>query len=223
MAPKEIVIFGAGGMGREVRQIIERINLQQRVWRCLGFLVDERFRVPEPVHDLPVLSGLDALGGLPGAAVVVAVGDPAARREIVERIRLRFENPFATLVDPRATCGDYVRLGPGTVVAPGAVITTDVVIGDHVIINVGASVSHDACLASYVTLAPGVRIAGGVNVGEGTELGTGCAVIPRVNIGEWAVVGAGAVVTRDLPANSTAVGVPAQVVRTRTVGWHLSV
>ena len=157
MAPKEIVIFGAGGMGREVRQIIERINLQQRVWRCLGFLVDERFRVPEPVHDLPVLTGLDALGGLPGAAVAVAVGDPAARREIVERIRLRFENPFATLVDPRATCGDYVRLGPGTVVAPGAVITTDVVIGDHVIINVGASVSHDARLASYVTLAPGER------------------------------------------------------------------
>ena len=68
-----------------------------------------------------------------------------------------------------------------------------------------------------------MRIAGGVNVGEGTELGTGCDVIPRVNIGEWAVVGAGAVVTRDLPANSTAVGVPAQVVRTRTVGWHLSV
>ena len=149
MAPKEIVIFGAGGMGREVRQIIERINLQQRVWRCLGFLVDERFRVPEPVHELPVLTGLGALGGLPGAAVVVAVGDPAVRREIVERIRLRFENPFATLVDPRATCGDYVRLGPGTVVAPGAVITTDVVIGDHVIINVGASVSHDARLVPY--------------------------------------------------------------------------
>ena len=44
-------------------------------------------------------------------------------------------------------------------------------------------------------------------------LGGGVIVLPGVNIGENTVVGAGAVVTRDLPANVVAVGVPARVIR----------
>lgn len=222
MEAKGILIFGAGGMAREVWQTIERINRQRQVWRCLGFVVDEDFSRPVHLRGLPVLSGLDVLGGLPEAAVIVAVGEPAARRGIVGRIRARFENPFATLVDPRATCGSSVEVGAGTLVAPGAVITADVEIGDHVIVNVTATVSHDSRLGSYATLAPGVRIAGGVNIDEGAELGTGCNVIPRVRIGAWAVVGAGAVVTRDVPSNSVAIGVPARIVRTRASGWHMS-
>src|SRR5262252_11011684 len=55
---RDIVIFGAGGMGREVRQIIERINARGRGGRCVGFLVDEGFSVPSRVDGLPVAIGL---------------------------------------------------------------------------------------------------------------------------------------------------------------------
>jgi len=218
----DIVIFGAGGMGREVRQIIERINVQEGRARCLGFLVDEGFSVPSRVDGLPVVVGLDGLAAMPKAALIVAVGDPAARRRIIGRVQARFRNPFVSLVDPRATCGDPTAPGPGSVVAAGAVITSNVVIGDHVIVNVGATVSHDVRLSNFATLAPGVHIAGSVNIGEGVELGIGCSVIPRINIGAWATVGAGAVVTKDVPPNATVVGVPARVVQTRPAGWHAS-
>jgi acetyltransferase-like isoleucine patch superfamily enzyme len=40
-------------------------------------------------------------------------------------------------------------------------------------------------------------------------------------IGPWTIVGAGAAVTGDLPANCTAVGVPARPIKTRPDGWHL--
>jgi len=220
---RDIVIFGAGGMGREVRQMIERINVQERGGRCLGFLVDEGFSVPSRIDGLPVVIGLEGLDAMPEAAVVVAVGDPAARRRIIQRLQARFRNPFASLVDPRATCGDRTTVGPGSLVAAGAVITSNVAIGDHVIVNIGATVSHDVRLSSFVTLAPGVHIAGGVNIEEGAELGIGCSVIPRTTIGAWATVGAGAVVTSDVPPNATVVGIPARVVRTRPPGWHASV
>jgi maltose O-acetyltransferase len=44
-------------------------------------------------------------------------------------------------------------------------------------------------------------------------LGGGVIVLPGVTIGENSVIGAGSVVTKDVPANSVAVGNPARVIR----------
>lgn len=48
---------------------------------------------------------------------------------------------------------------------------------------------------------------------KGAHIGVGVIIMPGVTIGEGAVIGAGAVVTRDIPAYSLAVGVPARVVK----------
>lgn len=48
-------------------------------------------------------------------------------------------------------------------------------------------------------------------------LGAGCSVLPGVTIGAGAVIGARAVVTKDIPPNAIAVGVPAKVIATRPV------
>lgn len=44
-------------------------------------------------------------------------------------------------------------------------------------------------------------------------LGANVTVLPGVTIGEGSVIAAGAVVTKDVPANMTAAGVPAKVIR----------
>jgi acetyltransferase-like isoleucine patch superfamily enzyme len=54
-----------------------------------------------------------------------------------------------------------------------------------------------------------------VIIGSDVWLGVRVIVTAGVTIGDGCIVGAGAVVTRDLPANSIAVGVPARVVDTR--------
>jgi maltose O-acetyltransferase len=53
-----------------------------------------------------------------------------------------------------------------------------------------------------------------ITLGDNVWLGGGVIVLPGVSIGENTVVGAGAVVSRDLPANVIATGVPARVTRT---------
>ena len=45
---------------------------------------------------------------------------------------------------------------------------------------------------------------------EGATLGIGCVVLPNVRVGRGAVVGAGAAVVRDVPANTTVVGIVAR-------------
>ena len=52
-----------------------------------------------------------------------------------------------------------------------------------------------------------------VTIGNGCWLGGGVIVLPGVTIGEGCVIGAGSVVTKDIPANSVAVGNPCRVIR----------
>ena len=52
-----------------------------------------------------------------------------------------------------------------------------------------------------------------VTIGDNCWFGAGVTVCPGVTIGENCVIGAGSVVTRDIPANSLAAGVPCRVLR----------
>ena len=71
-----------------------------------------------------------------------------------------------------------------------------------------------------VDINPGVHLAGDVTLGEGCYVGMGTNIMQRRSIGSWTVIGAGAAVVQDLPANVTAVGVPARVIKIREEGWH---
>ena len=70
--------------------------------------------------------------------------------------------------------------------------------------------------------SPGVSIRNqgvdrrGNTIGGDCWLGAGVRVLDGVSVGAGCVVGAGAVVTKDLPEYSVAVGVPARVIRSRT-------
>ena len=137
---------------------------------------------------------------------VIAVGCNSARKNLAERLSCR----WAVVVHPSALVHETVRLGAGTVVFAGTVIQPDARLGAHVIANTAASIDHDCQLGDFVHVAPGAHLAGNVTLGDGAFLGIGSAVIPGRTVGAWTTVGAGGVVVSDLPAHSTAIGVPAR-------------
>jgi sugar O-acyltransferase (sialic acid O-acetyltransferase NeuD family) len=207
---RDLVIFGAGGHGRDILQAVRAINSVSAAWRCIGFAVDPGFPAPDKVHDLPVIVGIDALTTYRNLDVVVAVGDPVERQRIVTRLVSLGTVGFPSVVHPRAWIGERVKLEPGTVVLAGAIITTDVELGVHTHVNVSCTISHDTRIGEYSTLSPGVNVAGRVTIGTGVQIGTGASIVPGVELGDQCVIGAGAAVIGSIPAGVTAVGVPAR-------------
>lgn len=211
---KELYIVGAGGFGREILWLVQRINEHAPTWKFSGFIDDN-----EELHGLirdgyPVLGGCDYLQKLTNDVwVVIAVGAAQVKKKIVEKLEQCLNIKFATLIDPSVLLSDSVSIGEGSIICAGSVLTVDVEIGNHVAINLNCTVGHDAVLQDYTTVYPGVHISGNVSVGQCVELGTGSQIIQGKKIENNIVVGAGSVVTKDLAEQGTYVGVPVRRVK----------
>ena len=207
---KDLIIVGAGGFGREVRWLVERINEVSPQWNLLGFLDSNYNVLSKNLDKVNVIGTVDDIVNYPDAYVVCCVANTHIRRRLVQKVS---NNRFATLIDPSAIVSPTAEIGEGSVVCAGAVITVDIKIGRHNIIDVNSTVGHDAVLEDFITLYPSVNVSGNTLIKSGVELGTGTQVIQGLTVGENAIVGAGAVVIRDLPSDCTAVGVPAKVIK----------
>ena len=219
---KKVVIIGAGGFGREVLDVIDACNQVQEAYEPLGFIVDPQFSAPGTIiNDKPVLGGFDWLEKhFDDVYVICGVGPPRPRYQLIQRAE-RLNCRFVNLIHPSAILTRRISIGEGVVITAGCILTNQIQIGNHVIINLSCTIGHDADLQNFVTLAPGVHVSGNVTIETGCYLGTGATILEKIRIGEWSVLGAGAVITGNIPANTTAVGVPAKVVKAREPGWHL--
>ena len=216
---RPIVIFGTGGMARDLHALLHHLVSATSRFEILGFLDDDPITRGQRVHGLPVLGDATWIATRTHVEVAVGVGSPPAKRRIVHRLRAAGAR-FPSLVHPTAVVGHDVTIGEGTIVSAGCVLTTDISLGPFVTVNTACTLAHDNLVDAYATLAPGVHLAGNVRLRTGAELGIGAVAIQGVTVGEWSIVGAGAVVTGNLQPNTTAVGVPARVIKQREPGWH---
>ncbi|MGD9612209.1 MAG: acetyltransferase [Kiritimatiellia bacterium] len=205
-APKSIVVWGGGGHGHVVVDLLRVLG----GWTIAG-LLDNLNPKGALVMGVPVLGDADQLPLLrkQGVAhVAVAIGDPAARADMLARARaLGFEMP--TLVHPSCVVSPSAVLGPAGVLCAGAVVGPQTVLGDGVILNTRAGVDHDVRLGDFAHVAPGATVCGFVTIGRASWIGAGAVVRDHLAIGDRVMVGAGAVVLKDVAAGLTVYGCPA--------------
>lgn len=205
-----IFLFGAGGHGRVVFDVIERQGQYQVV-----AVLDDAAGSEQMFFGIPVSEGRDRLAQLARLGPergIVAIGDNHSRAHMA-RLVVDAGLGFVTAVDPSAQIGRDVVLGPGTVVMPGVVVNTGTWIGEQVILNTSCSVDHDCRVGAFVHVSPGAHIGGHCTIGEGSHIGIGASVIQGIRIGARVTIGAGAVAVDDIPDGVVAVGVPARPIR----------
>ncbi|MEP7263549.1 MAG: acetyltransferase [Bacteroidota bacterium] len=210
---KKIAIYGAGGFGREVLQLIEQINANRPEWIFEGFF-DDGIAAGTMVNGYPVLGTVDEANNYSSVLyLVIAVGNPLIKKRIVERIN----NPqiiYPVLIHPLVHVDKrWVNIGNGTIITAGNILTVNITIGEHVIVNLQCTIGHDTVIKDYCSLMPGVKVSGEVVLYENVYIGTGASIINQVTIGSNTIIGAGAVVTKNIPSDCTAVGVPATPIK----------
>lgn len=194
-----LVIFGAGGLGREL------LRYARPSYPEIVFAADDP---SDPVLGLPVIS--------PNLIrdddeLLVAIGHSGIRRKIIDRFpHLKLASVFAA----SAVIGESVEIGEGAMFCEFTLVTACARIGRNFQCNAYSYVAHDCVIGDDVTFAARVCCNGNVHIGNGATLGTAANIRngrpdKPLTIGEGAFVAMGAVVTTDVPAGARFFGNPA--------------
>ena len=194
---KDIVIIGAGGIGREVAYFIEEINEISPTWNIIGF-IDENIEIHnKELNGYKVLGGLNALTELNVKPyVVVAIANCTVKKKIVERLEGKFD--FATIIYPTVKVSKYIEIGKGSIIYPGVILTVNTKIGNHVLLSANCGIGHDTVIGDYSSVLWGSNFSGYDNVGESCFIGVGTKVIQGINISDGNRISAGMTVTEDV-------------------------
>ncbi|HEY9260358.1 NeuD/PglB/VioB family sugar acetyltransferase [Chitinophaga sp.] len=204
---KKICIVGSGGSARETLcALIDATDKTQAIADIACFMVDDEY------YKEPIVMGIEVIrfSAFDAALydVVVALGDPAARKRIVER--LPADTTYATIIHPTAIISQWAEIGEGSVITAGVIITCNIKLGKHTQLNLNTSISHDCVLGDFFTTASGVRISGNCTFGECVYFGANSASKEKITIVDNVTIGMGGMVVKDIKEEGVYVGVPVQ-------------
>jgi sugar O-acyltransferase (sialic acid O-acetyltransferase NeuD family) len=206
---KQLIVVGAGGLGREVFQYARDVFGKDTETEVLGFLDDNPAALAGKPLEGKILGNTADFRIEPQHRFVIGVGDPALRQALAQQLAARGAL-FTRVIHPLGYVASTARIGDGCVLAPYAFVGAGAQVGAHVVLNVRVSVGHDAVLADHCVLSPHCVLGGATQLGRAVFIGSSATVVPQRSIGAGSKIAAGAVLLHDLPAGALAVGNPAK-------------
>ncbi len=213
---KDIAIYGAGGFGREVACLINKINENETdvIWNLIGFFDDGLALGSQNEYGI-ILGGINELNSYSKKiSLVIGIGNPVLVKNISTLIINR-KVDFPNIIAPNSLFIDKnnVELGIGNIISFGCTISCNVKIGNFNIFNWNNTVGHDVTIGSYNSFMPSVSISGEVSIIELNFFGVSSTVLQRLKIGKNTIIGANSLITRSTKDNQTYVGSPATILR----------
>lgn len=208
---EDLVIFGAGGMAKEVAGILVRdINSAKPTYRHAAYVVDDAyFQAGMFIHGIPVQSREWLVGHKDTVVCVCAIGYPKERRT-AQRALEREGVRFVSLMHPTTRLREGTVVGKGCIIQPNCSISLDCKLGDGVFLNGDVNIGHDAILEDFVTCFPRAQISGKVQIKEAACIGSMVFLNEKRKVGAEAVVAPGSIVFGNVKAGTYVIGNPAK-------------
>lgn len=195
---KNIVIIGAGDLGKEVAWLIEDINRHSPAYLILGFLDDDANKKDKEFYGYKVLGSTEELESLAGKmplSAVIAIQEGSARKRIVEEHK-QFMH-WESIIHPTAVIASTSSVGKGSIVFPQVTISVDSSAGDYGLFYIHATICNDCRIGDFVSVMSGVQVSERVIIGNQCYLAAGCCVYPHKTLGERVKAAVGATVSKD--------------------------
>lgn len=142
--------------------------------------------------------------------------------KLKRKFRVFWYKKLGAKIGKGVSIGDFVKIcSPGNFyIGDNSVINDFVYIDARDIINIGKEVHLSAgCIVNTAELNYKLRMSQRTHnsrpvlIKDGAWIGSGAIINPGVTIGKNSVIGAGAVVTKSIPSNYVAVGIPAKIIK----------
>lgn len=209
---KQIAIYGAGGFGREVACLLNKINEVEPTWELVGFFDDGIEKGTQVSHFGKVLGGIDELNAWTSElSIAITIGSP----KIVQTLVSKITNPniqFPNIIAPTVYFADKdtFKIGKGNIIQKHCSFSCDVTIGDFNVMDGADVFGHDDVVGSFNTFMPAMRISGEVTIGDGNFFGVGSIILQQIKIGNNVRLGAGSVLMRKPKEGCLYMGNPAK-------------
>lgn len=212
-----LLIYGAGGLGREVAELAKIISK----W-------DEIFFIDDYLNSGTLVNGIKTFKydefkqnfDVTNIEAIIGVGEPVSRKALYNKL-ISDNVKMATMIHPTVHISETNKIGKGVIVQAYSQITVNVVIEENVLIQDKVSIGHDTHIKSHSVISGGAMIAGHVSVGDSCYIAMGVPVIQNSKIGSNSIIGLGSVVIRDIPDNVIALGNPARPMKEKNDNFAL--
>ena len=210
MDMQDLILYGAGGLAKEVTTLVREINEKKEVFRLIAYaLDDEWYHEGMKLRGLPVISRKSLIEHKDDVVCACAIGYPKDRRRVQESLKqegVRFTN----LLHPTTRMGEEVIMGEGCIVQPYSSVMDDCKLGDGIFLNGYVTLGHETVVEDYVTCFPRSQISGQVKIGEAACIGTMSFINEKRKIGAEAVIAPGSIVFGNVKEGSHVMGNPAK-------------
>lgn len=200
---KNIVIIGAGDLGKEIVWLIEDINKRQPTYLILGFLDDDKEKTGTEFYGYKVLGGTEQLSELSSKmplSAVVAIQDGSIRKKIVEE-HPEFDH-WETIIHPTAVIASTTSVGNGSVFFPQVTVSVDSKLGSFGLYYIHSIICNDCVVGNYVSIMSGASVSEHAEIGDECFLAAGACVYPHKKLGKCSEVAVEATVEKDYDDSS---------------------
>lgn len=205
---KNLVIIGAGGMGRTVYDIVCESNGYGIEFKVKGFIDDNISALDGFTGYPPLLGTISDYLPEPDDVFTFSIGG-SSRKDCIQKM-LEHKVEFVNIIHKTARVGTGVTLGCGNIIGAFTSLGANCSVGNYNMIQSYTVIGHDAIVGDFNRIDTHVTCVGGIQIGNETTIHTSAVINHKVIVEDKAHIGACSFVIRKVKSGTTVFGNPAK-------------